>query len=166
MILMPILLRQNQIVNINSVSNNINLFAQANSPAQPINVYCNITANISSDSTTTYAFQTGTGWKGGSYLYIKNSATISGLSNTTPGSNGVGGAGGHGGDSTTSFNGVAGSSGTAGTNGANGGPSFAANTVSGVKIALNNIGIIAGGSGGAGGAGGGGGGGGGSAYYG
>lgn len=164
MILLPIMLRQNKIVNINSSTNNVNLYTLSGSPAAPVNIYCTVNASISSSSNTTYAFQTGTGWNGGSYIYIKNSNTISG----TPGSNGTngnGGAGGRGGDSTaTAYYGKAGSAGTSGTNGTNGGPSFAANNVSGVKILLNNLGTISGGSGGTAGLGGGGGGGGGAAW--
>lgn len=158
------ILRQNQEININSASNNVNLYTLAGSPKTPINIYCFINSQISSNSGSSYAFQTGTGWASGTYLYIKNSNTIIGMANTTVGANGVGGIGGNG--ANYPANGVSGSSGGAGANGNIGGPSFAANTVAGVKILLNNIGTISGGNGSIGGSGGGGGGGGAGAGYG
>ena len=158
MMISPVIFRQNKEVIINSAANNVNLYTLAGSPTAPVNLYCTVNAAIGS-TTSAYAFMTGTGWAVGSYLYIKNANTISGMANTTAGANGVGGAGGQGGSYPTAP--VAGSAGGTGTNGNVGGPSFAANTVTAVKILLNNTGTITGGSGSSGGTGGGGGGGGG-----
>jgi hypothetical protein len=91
--LMP---RRYIVANVNSVQNNYNLFAAAGSPNNAVTVLNFINANCNSNNTSTPAYDTGTGWYAGSYLYIQNSAKINGLTGTT-GANGAGGSGGIGG---------------------------------------------------------------------
>jgi len=122
MLLLP---RPTQIVTISSTENNTDLYSKANSPAFPLNLLCFINANIGSTSNTTPAFRTGTGWKGGSLLYVDNNATITGGSGPagspgTSGPNGAGGAGGSGASPAVSPN-RSGSGGTPGGTGGTGG---------------------------------------------
>ena len=77
------LLRPTRIVTISSTSNNVNLYATAGSPTYPLNLLCFINANVGSNLSATPAFQTGTGWIGGSYLYIDNNATTGAIFGST-----------------------------------------------------------------------------------
>lgn len=174
--MLSLLLKPTKIVRITSPANNINLYTQSSSPSYPLNIICLISANIGSTNTTP-SFSTGSGWKGGSWIYINNSATIRGSTGATgatgsTGANGAGGAGGKG--QLNGTNGSAGSPGSAGgtgSTGVTGGEAFQTPNISGVTILLNNgSGTIIGGTGGTGGPGGpgglgGGGGGGGGGYW-
>ena len=74
--------RPTKIVNINSASNNVNLYTLSNSPPYPLNLLCFINAAIGSGNTTA-AFKLGTGWKPGSYVYVDNNSTITGGTGST-----------------------------------------------------------------------------------
>ena len=119
MLLLP---RPTQIVTISTTENNTDLYSKVSSPTFPLTLICFINANVGSTSNSTPAFRTGTGWKGGSLLYIDNNATITGGaggtgSPGTAGANGAGGAGGSGAWPAVTPN----RSGSAGTPGATGG---------------------------------------------
>jgi len=162
-LLLAFLPRPSKVVKITSPASDYNLYTSAG-VAYPLDLYCFISAAISSTSSSTPAFRTGTPWKGGTLLYIQNSSTITGGTGTT-GPDGAGGAGGIGGiESGPTIQSTAGSAGTSGTPGGTGGPAFTADTVSGLVTIVNNTGgTFTGGPGGSGGSGGGGGGGGGAA---
>ena len=155
------LFRTTQVVKLNVANTNVNLYTAAGSPKDARNVLFFNNAAITSVNTSP-ALSTGSGWKGGSLVFIQNSNTITGSTGAN-GANGAGGTGGQGGNSGT---GHPGSTGGAGVTGSTGGAALFANIITGLKIVLKNLGSIIGGAGGAGGAGGGGGGGGGGAGYG
>jgi hypothetical protein len=131
---LPLVTRPNILININSVANNVNLRARANSPSYPLNVFCLINANITSNSANISALRTGFGWANSTYIVIRNSANIVGNIGVT-GISGSGGAGGPGAGYPT--NPVApGSAGGTGGVGANGSPGFQA------EANTSNVGII------------------------
>ncbi|WP_415062064.1 beta strand repeat-containing protein [Bdellovibrio sp.] len=115
---------------ISANTNNFNMYTAMGSPTLGVNyrVIINAGVTISSSSTATPAFTTGSGWPGGSQLEIINNGSIIGR----------GGNGGSG----SSWTG-------AGYPGGNGGPALQATTATTV---INN-GTVAGGGGGGGGAG-------------
>jgi hypothetical protein len=152
--------RPTQIVNISATTNNVNLYTTAGSPTFPLNLLCFINANVGSSSSATPAFQTGTGWIGGSLLYIDNNATITGGTGSpgstgstgTTGTNGAGGAGGAGGPGGPGGGGSPGNTGgTGGTGGTgnSGGISLSVATITGLITQIDNAGSsIIGGPGG------------------
>ena len=75
---LSVLMRPTKIVSIDTTLNNVNLFTQADSPSYPGNIICFINADIGSTSNLTASFQTGSSWKPGSWIYIKNNNTITG----------------------------------------------------------------------------------------
>jgi len=159
-----IVTRPNQVITISTVANNVNLRARSNTPTYPVNLFCFIDANVSSNVFNGPALRLGTGWGNSTYFFIRNSANIVGNVGNT-GVAGTGGAGGGGGGYPTNP-GSAGSAGGTGVRGANGSIAFQAETGNQVlRMYLNNLGIIRGGNGGPGGPGGGGGGGGGGLGY-
>ncbi len=172
--LLSFLPRLTKVVEINSTSNNVNLFSRASAPSYPLTIICQINSNISSNAVNTVAFETGTGWAPGTLLYIKNNATIRGAPATKPSAPGMPGRGGDGGNGYDYSYGsaTAGSSGSQGANGSTGstgGPALRINDNINVITILNNqSGQIRGGTGSPGGpagpGGGGGGGGSGSNY--
>jgi len=135
---LPLVTRPNILININSVANNVNLRARANSPSYPLNVFCLINANITSNSANISALRTGFGWANSTYIIIRNSANIVG----NVGNTGVSGAGGAGGvgqgvnPTGTGGGGTTGSAGGTGGVGANGSPGFQA------EANTSNVGII------------------------
>ena len=131
---LPLVTRPNILININSVANNVNLRARANSPSYPLNVFCLVNANITSNSANTPALRTGFGWANSTYIVIRNSANIVGNIGVT-GISGSGGAGGPGAGYPTNPV-AAGSAGGTGGVGANGSPGFQA------EANTSNVGII------------------------
>ena len=162
-----LLLRTSQQVNLSTVANNVNLYTSAGSPVDARNVLFFNTANKNAANAASYAMRLGTTWKGGSTIYLRNTATITGATGAN-GANGAGGAGGQGGGTSTGGNpGAPGSTGSKGVTGGSGNTALFADTNSNVSFLVDNTsGTITGGSGGSGGQGGGGGGGGGGIYYG
>jgi hypothetical protein len=181
----PILHRGGKVLTLGAVENDVNLASKFGTPSESLNVLFFNTANKAASTAATPGMRTGLTWKPGSSVFLRNSATIAGASGIagtpgTTGTQGAGGAGGRGGQygppapnngsgSPGSAGGTGGAGGIGGTGGA-GGPSFTADTVSGVRIVVDNgSGTLTGGNGGAagpggpGGPGGGGGGGGGAA---
>ena len=82
--LVPVI-RPTKIVNISGSTNDVNLFTQtgnvgvvAASISYPHNLYCFVTATVGATANTTPAFKIGTGYHGGTDIYIKNSSTITG----------------------------------------------------------------------------------------
>jgi hypothetical protein len=66
------------IVNITATTNDYNLRSAVGTaigvpnPNFPINVYSFITANVNSTSNSNSAYRTGTGWYGGTNIYVEN----------------------------------------------------------------------------------------------
>lgn len=162
MITLQIPFRTTQVITLGTVSNNVNLYTSAGSPTDARNVLFFNTANTNATNSTSYAMRLGATWKGGSTVYLRNTATITGANGVT-GASGAGGAGGAGG-SYTYAQAPSGSAGGTGGNGGSGNTALFADTNSNVVFLIDNTsGTITGGSGGTGGQGGGGGGGGGQA---
>ena len=152
--MLALISRPIKIVNVSTAcTSGISLYTAAGNPTYPLNLYCFVSNTLNSSSTATPALRTGTALSNGTWVYIKNSNTITGASGTS----GSGGAGGPaGGDNDTAPGGSSG--GTGGTGGV-------AVLIEGNQFANlldNGSGTITRGSGGSGGGGGGGGGG---SYY-
>ncbi len=178
-----ILHRGGKVLTLGVVENDVNLASKFGTPSESLNALFFNTANKGASGTGTPALRTGATWKPGSSVFLRNSATITGATGTagtpgTTGTQGAGGAGGRGGQygppapssgagSPGSAGGTGGTGGIGGAGGT-GGPSLTADTVSGVRVIVDNgPGTLTGGGGGPGGTGpggpGGGGGGGGGA---
>jgi len=144
--MLALISRPIKIVNVSTAcTSGINLYTAAGSPTYPINLYCFVSNTLNSSSTATPALRTGTALSNGTWVYIKNSNTITGAK----GSSGAGGAGG----ATTSGTGSGGSSG--GTGGT-GGTSVLVEGNQFKTLLDNGTGTITRGTGGTGGGGGGG----------
>ena len=180
-------MRGHRVMTLGSVENDVNLASKMSNPSESLNATFFITANKGASNTSTPALRTGSTWKPGSELYVRNSATVTGAtgangspgstgSTGTPGNGGPGGAGGSGNTPSLGANGSPGTSGSTGgtggtggtgTPGSNGGPSLVADVgpPNGIRVMVDNApGTLTGGPGGPGGPGGGGGGGGGAGY--
>ena len=159
------LFRTTIVKTLSSVENDVNLFTKAGSPGHALNAIFFNTAAKGASSTGTPAMRSGTSWKGGSFIYLQNSSTITGATGSTGGtgsggSQGPWGAGGAGGGGAgvdayyTAYGGSGGSGGGTGnpggtgSAGGTGGPSLTLDTITGLKIAINNAGTISGGPGG------------------
>ena len=68
---------------VSVATNDYNVRTAAGSPAYPLRIYVYVNANIGSTGSGTPALQFGTGWTGGSWLYILQKATITGATGTT-----------------------------------------------------------------------------------
>ena len=91
MLLLPFVTRPIKIVNVaTACTSGFNLYTSAGSPTYPLNLYCFISNTVNSSSSSTPALRTGSALSNGTWVYIKNSNTITGA----PGSSGAGGAGG------------------------------------------------------------------------
>ena len=77
--MLPMLHRGGRVFTLSSVENNVSLATKAgNQIQQAANFFFFNTANKGSASTGTPALRTGTGWKPGSMVFLRNSATIAG----------------------------------------------------------------------------------------
>jgi hypothetical protein len=65
-----------QVINISGATNNVNLRTQAGSPAYPLNLLAFINSAVGSTSTATPALDTGTGWTGGTFIFVQNNGEI------------------------------------------------------------------------------------------
>ena len=77
--LFPIL-RPTKIVTLSGATNNVDLYSSSGSPGYPLTVINIINSGVAIGSTSVCspAFKTGTGWKGGTLLYIKNCGSVTG----------------------------------------------------------------------------------------
>lgn len=92
MLLLPFVTRPIKIVNVaTACTSGINLYTVAGA-TYPLNLYCFVSNTINSSSSSTPALRTGSSWSNGTWIYIKNSNTITG-SQGTSGSGGAGGSG-------------------------------------------------------------------------
>ncbi len=87
------------------VTTGYNLRTEAGSPTYPLNVITLIQTTVTSDKANTAAVEVGTGWTAGTFLYIKNTSTVTGRKGIT---------------GTTGTTGTAGATGSTGTSGAGG----------------------------------------------
>lgn len=111
--------RPTKVVKISASANNVDLFTQASSPAYPLSVFCFVDANVAS-SNSSAAFNTGTSWKSGSWLYIKNNAVIAGATGNTGATGATGSTGNTGASGTAGSTGAPGAAGNAGASGSTG----------------------------------------------
>ena len=70
------LFQTSQVINLNNANTDVNLYTAAGQPKDVRNVFIFNNASVNSSSSANPALRTGTGWKGGSTLYLKNSNTI------------------------------------------------------------------------------------------
>ena len=111
MLLLPFVTRPIKIVNVaTACTSGFNLYVSAGSPTYPLNLYCFISNTVNSSSSSTPALRTGSALSNATWVYIKNSNTITGA----PGSSGAGGVGG---STTPSTGGPGNAGGTGGTGG-------------------------------------------------
>jgi hypothetical protein len=171
--MLPILHRTSRVMTLGAVENDVNLASKMSNPKESLNAVFFNTAAKGASNISTPATRTGTTWLPGSSVFWRNSVTNTGAtgSNGSPGGTGPTGGpgtGGTGGTGTNTFdssapappsaNGAAGGPGAQGvqggdgTPGSPGGPCFTADTVSGLRILVDNgPGTLTGGTGGTGG---------------
>ena len=95
-----------------AVSTGYNLRTAAGSPTYPLNLLTFINASVTSDKANTAAFDIGTGWTPGTFVFIRNSNTITGRTGIT------GSTGPTGNTGATGYVGDIGSTGAGGAGGA------------------------------------------------
>ena len=66
------------VLNTGTVTTGYNARTSAGSPVEPVNCYITINSTVTSNSTSTPAFDTGTGWKAGSLIHVTNNSTVTG----------------------------------------------------------------------------------------
>ena len=117
--LLGFLARPTKVVTISSpVTTGYNLRTGASSPSYPLNLLCFINSTVTSDKANTAAFDVGSGWTPGTFVYIKNTSTITGRQGTTGSAGAAGfGAGGTGSTGSTGSTGADGAGGAGGTGG-------------------------------------------------
>jgi hypothetical protein len=152
-------MRGHRVLTLAAVENDVDLAAKAQvgTLSESLTVTVLNTANKGASNAATPAMRTGLNWKPGTFLFVKNTAVITGAvgNQGTPGAPGptgpigTGGAGGKGrsrGGALTGQNGSSGGNGGPGGTGGNGGvggnggTAFQADTVPGVRIVVDNTG--------------------------